>query len=184
KVFYCHYDVSIGRELFATDGTTIGTTLVKDLYPGVLSGCDFWNNMVEGPNSNLIFSAMDTLNNYEIWISDGSSSGTSQLKDINTGNSGIQPMDLKPFNGGVIFTGVLSNFGQELFISDGTNTGTFMLKDINPGPSGSYIYDLCPIGNKYLFVAYSDTYGQELFITDGTSVGTELLKDIYASAAS
>ena len=77
-------DGTNGKELWKSDGTTSGTVMVKDIDSGSSSG----NPTSSGPTmtvlgSTLYFTANDGTNGYELWKSDGTTSGTVMVKDIN-----------------------------------------------------------------------------------------------------
>ena len=82
-----------GHELWKSDGTSTGTVLVKDIYPGnspVIGNPPFSGNPsgLINVNGTLFFTATDFLNNYELWMSDGTQEGTTQVKDIRPGSDG------------------------------------------------------------------------------------------------
>ena len=61
-----------GFELWKTDGTTAGTALVKDIYPGLQSSSPhYFVNL----NGMLLFSA-DSGSGRKLWKSDGTATGT------------------------------------------------------------------------------------------------------------
>jgi ELWxxDGT repeat protein len=74
KVFFAASDSTAnGNELCVSDGTTVGTTLVKDIN-GTASGSGVSNLKAVG--NNVMFYADDGTNGSELWISDGTSAGT------------------------------------------------------------------------------------------------------------
>jgi trimeric autotransporter adhesin len=108
-----------------------GTVLVKDIWPG-LSGSN--PSSFCSINGILYFSARNTLNNEELWRSDGTEAGTFMVKDIKPGESaGSSPVKLTAMNGILYFIANHPDFGTELFRSDGTTDGTNIVKEIRPG---------------------------------------------------
>jgi ELWxxDGT repeat protein len=84
NLFFTSDDGVHGNELWKTDGTTSGTVLVKDIYPGSNgSGPRYLVAM----GSNLLFAAADGENGTELWISDGTADGTRLFRDIRPGPS-------------------------------------------------------------------------------------------------
>jgi ELWxxDGT repeat protein len=77
------YDVTNGVELWTTDGTFAGTTLLKDIYAGANSSFPYFFYKM---GSNLYFSGTDAANGSELWKTDGTAAGTTLVKDINPGN--------------------------------------------------------------------------------------------------
>ncbi len=179
------YFVIIGAEyyaeLWATDGTTVGTALVKNLKPAWLRDI----NMLLALNNKLYFIGKDDEHGRELWVSDGTESGTKLFKDINPGVENSVPM----LEGGLNFSTIVyknklyfsaSNNAQnniELWVSDGTETGTKLFKEINSSgashPAGFKI-----VGDKMYFSAITVNEGAELWVSDGTEAGTHLVKDI------
>jgi ELWxxDGT repeat protein len=90
-IFFIANDGSTGYELWKSDGTPGGTVLVKDIRPGTSSAFyEFFppvNPSLTNVNGTLFFVAYDGTNGYELWKSDGTSSGTVLVRDINPGAS-------------------------------------------------------------------------------------------------
>ena len=80
KVYFSAQDGTSGTELWVSDGTPNGTTLLKDINPGSSSSSNPDQFLVA--NGKLFFRAMDA-SGYELWVSDGTPNGTTLLKDIN-----------------------------------------------------------------------------------------------------
>lgn len=164
-----------GNELWKTDGTDSGTSMVKDINIG--SNSSNPNNYCSVGNV-LYFTASSNSTGVELWRTDGTESGTNIVKDIRTGIANSSPTKLTNFNGVLLFAADNGTNGQELWISDGTDTGTRMVKDIRSGASASTIADIVVYGNNAYFTATDGTTGQELWKTNGTDTGTTLVKDI------
>ena len=127
----------------------------------------------------------------ELWISDGTATGTQLLVDINPGISpysglpaGAYASDFTEFDGQLLFAANDGTTGRELWVSDGTAAGTQLLVDINPGsfdggyPAGSFPFNFTEIDGQLFFTANDGTTGDELWVSDGTAAGTQLLLDI------
>lgn len=116
-----------GRELWKSDGTSLGTVRVKDIHAGTASSSpDHLTNV----NGALFFSADDGVHGLELWKSDGSESGTVLVDDINPGSAGSQPSSLVDLAGTLYFSANDSTIGAELWQSDGTPAGTEPVRDI------------------------------------------------------
>jgi ELWxxDGT repeat protein len=95
--------------------------LVKDINVAA-TGLASSNFAVSG--GLLFFSGCDDCG-CELWKSDGSSSGTTRVKDIQPGALGSNPAELTDVNGTLFF---LAAYGRELWRSDGTEAGTVRVK--------------------------------------------------------
>lgn len=184
----------IDQELWESDGTELGTVLVKDISPGAAySGYGGYLFAGSSPknfaiaNNTLFFAAYTPESGIELWKSDGTAQGTLLVKDIAPGVVGwnfprsSEPNYLTNANGTLFFNandGTTN--GQELWKSDGTEGGTTMVKNIATGTyeSGNP-RDLNVINNILYFVADDELHGAELWKSDGTEAGTNLLVDLY-----
>jgi trimeric autotransporter adhesin len=174
-------------ELWKSDGTTAGTTIVKDIYPG-LNG-SFPQYFAEF-NGTLFFAATD-VNGSELWKTDGSTAGTVMVKNINPSGSGFSipnslqalPFEIVWTNNGYFYfiANSLNTSGMddvELWKSDGSTGGTTIVADIYPGNQGSYPEDFYIFNNTLYFLASDAANGLELWKTDGSGSGTQMVKNI------
>jgi ELWxxDGT repeat protein len=191
-LYFSGYSATTGRELWRSDGTAVGTTLVKDTWPGTHSQYYYpgiwrdvpnngWPLDLTNVNGTLFFAANDP-NGRELWKSDGTTAGTVRVSAPALG----PPRELTSVNKTLFFTAADSR-GWELWKSDGTTAGTVLVKDIRPGaiwyPSapgewGSYPSYLTNVNGTLFFTAADGTHGRELWTSDGTTAGTTLVKDI------
>ena len=173
-----------GIELFYSNGTSSGTGIVKDINPGSGSsnpriGTNSYGTQYSVFNSGVLyFTATDGSNGTELWRSDGTSSGTVMIKDINSGSGSSAMGSMVLFNNRVYFNAYEGSNGYELWVSDGSSVGTKIVKDIRAGSSSSYPSALTASDDVLYFIANDGSNGTELWKTDGTEEGTELVKDI------
>ena len=180
KTVFRANDGTHGNELWATDGTAAGTSLVKDINAGNSTSNSTPQLFVALGNGSAVFQAIEPTHGYELWVTDGSATGTSLVLDIVTGAGNSAPINFTALgNGKALFSAADSPHGRELWVTDGTALATSMVLDIYSGSSNSSPGSFAVLGNgKAIFPAIDGTHGSELWITDGTTAGTSLVKDI------
>lgn len=77
--YFPMYRVDFGHELWRSDGTAEGTTLVRDIYTG-LSGSEVDSLVAIG--NRILFNASDRVHGREPWITDGTAEGTKMVANI------------------------------------------------------------------------------------------------------
>lgn len=185
-----------GRELGVTSGAVGDLRLVRDINPGHAYSSDpggTWNLSFDPPGGvaysgqfqklgdKVIFAATNPALGREIWISDGTRTGTRVVKDHLPGvDSGIGskngPTEFIYSNGKFAIYTVLDKIhGSSLFATNGTAAGSVFLvgwnasRGLERAPSRFGLLG----SNRILF---SRNERKELWVTDGTTAGTRLLK--------
>ena len=167
-----------GMELWRSDGTQAGTTLVKDICGGACNSWPYQLTVVPlAGGERLFFAADNGVDGYELWKSDGTTAGTVMVKNIS--GTGSAEVDLLTVVGNELFFRVKDEVaGRELWKSDGTAAGTVMVKDIFTGNGNSTPSDLVAMGGTLFFSALDNPLGRELWKSNGTAAGTVAVKDI------
>jgi ELWxxDGT repeat protein len=126
-----------GTELWKTDGTLAGTSLLKDLIEGTGSSNA---SILTFSNGMLYFSLYHPTYGYEPWISDATAEGTRILKDIYPGELGSYPGLFIPIENKVYFRA--RKFGdiyETIHVTDGTPSGTLKIGDGGNSGTGNWI---------------------------------------------
>ncbi len=182
-------DPEHGMELWTTDGTRDGTTLLKDIFPGS-NGSEPLEFIPLG--DRLLFTATDPDHGTELWATDGTRDGTVLLKDIYPGPGGgirLDPLGINSRNNDpspgdeicgagaltfhsfsraaiedrVYFTATDPENGDELWESDGTPEGTQIVANVVPGSGGSAPGDFKGLDGVLYFTAHDAVHGRALW---------------------
>lgn len=165
-VFFAAQDANYGLELWKTNGTLEGTSLVKDIKPGPLSSNIANLTVFKG---KIYFSANDGINGAELWTSDGTAAGTSMIKDINPARNisgSSSPSQFTVCNDILYFTAAKLGNYRGLWKTDGTNAGTVQLAEDDYFGYSQFT----PIGQTIYFTASGN---RSLWKTNGSIAGTK-----------
>ena len=186
KLFFGAQGPGPGEQLWQTDGSVAGTTMIADLgHVPFVGGPSFGLTFSHG---KLFFAGTDLTHGAELWKSDGTAAGTRLVKDIDTDTDSSNPSQLVNADGELYFTaddGLHPGLGfgspPEIWKSNGTTDDTDLVSTPFPtgGPSGGdFPGPLVNVHRKVFFTAVNDP---QLWVTDGTARGTTLVMDFSAS---
>ena len=170
KLYFMANDDSHGLELWRSDGTEVGTALVRDIAP------EMRNAYIDDPtviNNQFYFHVsadlqLDNRRDLGLWSTDGTEAGTTPVADTSLSFPGAVVFNNKRY-----FAATDSIHGTELWVTDGTEASTVMVKDILPGTESAAPNDFTILNNQLCFWV-----GYQLWASDGTEAGTTLIKDI------
>ena len=178
KLYFTAPDSTTVNQLWSSDGTTTTKVSINGGYnPQNLT---IVGTPVNGTiaNGKLYFTASDTSGGTtnQLWMSDGTATGTMLVKNFSSGISRLTDV-----NGKLYFT-INDPTGNQLWMSDGTSTNTarVQVRDNNLLVSGFKPDELTDVNGKLYFTA-TNTFGgtaNQLWTTDGTATGTILLKNL------
>jgi ELWxxDGT repeat protein len=188
-----------GFELWKSNGTEAGTTLVKDINTNAADhNGDSYPSRPIDVGGTAFFTATDgtdddptaggTQHGYELWKSASPFTDATLVKDINLA-SNSSPGSFFDAGGTLIFSANDGTNGRELWKStDGTGTNTTRVEDINTTPSvtdSSYPGEFADFGGTLFFSATDGVNGQELWTTGPfDAANTTLFKDLDPSGDS
>ncbi len=176
-------DLTAGYEVFVSDGTEIGTSMVTDLNVGAFSSNP--NNFTLF-NGEVYFSARASGVNVgeSLWRTNGTEVGTMMVQDLNLDNDNGEFSNFQVINNSMLFFAIQDATGLELWKSTGGTAS--LLRDLTAGIEGSDLTSLTPVyedQNQGIFIFnHTSGLGQEIWVTDGTSLGTKILKDIWTGS--
>jgi ELWxxDGT repeat protein len=130
--YFAADDGQHGLELWRSDGTAIGTSLVRDIHPSG-DGFNAFSEPFFCPSEHgLLFVADDGINGKVPWVTDGSAGGTNMIRDLTAPPTrGQEPPQLLVTDGSRVVFLVDRPRGtpDELWVSDGSEAGTVKLTD-------------------------------------------------------
>jgi ELWxxDGT repeat protein len=191
KALFAGTDSSAHRNLWVTDGTTAGTS---ELTPGGSYSIGLLYSLGDPYftilGNKVLFKGWDSSAHLNLWVTDGTTAGTSELTVSGAYASGllyhnaqytVDP-DFTLFGSKALFVGedVSGNFN--IWSTDGTSAGTNELTAVGANSHGLFyngsiyaISDLTVLGGKALFAGFDSNGHINLWVTDGTSGGTSEL---------
>ena len=104
--------ISLGRELWISNGKNDGNKLLLDINPGPASSNPTSFSTV---GTKTYFSADDGISGEELWVSDGTEDGTYRLTDINEGSKDSSPRSITESGGAIYFSAKSDQYGRELW---------------------------------------------------------------------
>jgi len=183
SILFAANDGVHGRELWRSNGQQSGTYYLKDLPGDGIPTPSYEVVHYADPKAarlgnKIYYAAKTSAAGTELWRSNGTQSGTVQVRDINPGTGDSSPTQFSAAGTKVVFSAFEPSVGIELFATDGTTSGTTLLKDIVPGSGySSPTFRFAHNGIAY-YTATTPAEGTELWRTDGTPQGTYMLKDL------
>jgi len=189
--YFNAHDGTHGEELWVSDGTAGGTSLLKDIRTG---SSDSSPMHMTAMGSKIYFQADDGTHGKELWVSDGTAGGTSLLKDIRVGLSESRINHTTAFNNSMLFFKADNAAGNsQLWVSNGTAAGTSSIVVNRADVSmelGSWSNDrsavLLWLADQdpqawFYFAATDGTHGKEIWQSNGNTA--YMRKDIRVGSS-
>jgi ELWxxDGT repeat protein len=179
ELYFAADDGPHGWELWKSDGTAGGTTMVADLAtpPGAGSPADgsYPSNLTDA-DGMLYFTASSNYSTPTLYRID-STTGLPVVVDPIADGGPSNPQQLVAAGSGLFFTADNGSGATALWHSNGTTAGTSEIGNINPSGSAD-ITAITAVDSSVFFTADDGVHGAELWSSDGTAAGTVLAADI------
>ena len=179
-----------GEELWKSNGTASGTTMVSDINPGSGGSLSYSNaytiavangdspNAFTAMNGVAYFIANDGSDGQELWKSDGTAAGTAMVSDIAPGSPTSSLQSLTDVDGELYFVASEGPGSNQLWMSDGTAAGTSLVQNIAQTQNQvSYPTILGAVNGSLYFSATDGVDGQQLWKTDQTAADATMVTD-------
>ncbi|MDC0710840.1 hypothetical protein POL68_20360 [Stigmatella sp. ncwal1] len=157
-------DGLFGEELWRSDGTEVGSSLVKDIAQGLTDSNP--RHLTRVGNTVFFAARSEGFNDFaveELWKTDGTPSGTVRVKRLPKSGESDQIAGMVQANGTVYFT-YDHGYEAQLWKSDGTGAGTVVVQSV------AFPYEdvqLLAVGNTVFFTARDTQHRGELWKLDG-----------------
>ncbi|MFT2009492.1 ELWxxDGT repeat protein [Pontibacter sp. 13R65] len=176
-MYFVASNESSGNEIWKTDGTFAGTSMLKEIAPGKLSAISNPNFTIY--NNKLYFAATDGEHGTELWSTDGTAANTVMVHDIAEGAHGSFPGNLTLIEDKMYFSATTPAYGTELWVTNGSSFT--MVADILPGENHSAPSNIMSIDKEIFFMANTASEGRQLWsLANGVVANVE--DDIFTKS--
>ena len=165
-----------GPELWISDGTNLGTLLLKNTDP--MPGSGGLSHSLNTPERRFFiagnkayFSVVDAQNDSQVWVTNGTPSGTSKLKSV--GFSNCPAANFAQIGNTVFFTGC--DFEDSIWKTNGTPASTQIIQSYGGSPfsSGFFQFPLLHMHDAQVWYGAGSFAPFVLYKTDGNTINTE-----------
>ena len=174
ELFFVGYSEEFGKELWKTDGTETGTSVLKDINPGHDASMydEYTRDNFIATANKMYFPADDGVHGMELWATSGTEESTVMVKDIIPGSQDSHPRHMVNIGESVYFVS-RGNSQVALWKTEGTSNSTVPVVEMPD------IRVVRTINDKLVMAADYDNSTNDnhndLVISDGTAEGTSMI---------
>lgn len=175
--WFSHFDREVGYELWKTDGTPTGTSLVIDIEPGIEPSYPHGLTQI---GQHMYFSAEEHGTGRELYRTDGTATGTRLVADFNDSQTSSSSPRFLTQVGQQTFFVAYDGTGDWLWTVDGPDAEPIKLQDFGVEP----VNWMTAASDRLYFTSNDGVHGEELWTSDGTVEGTHMVVDLFPQASS
>jgi hypothetical protein len=182
EVLFAGVDADGHIGLWVTNGTgteTVELNAVGASSGGVLQDANLYSPDFTVLGNEALFVGTDASGATGLWITNGTTAGTSEITVVGTSSSWVTAPDFTVLGNDAIFAATNSSGIRGLWETNGTSPGTTELNVTGAYGSGLFFDNLQPdfavLGGKLLFEGYDANGHAAPWVTDGTAAGTSEL---------
>ena len=152
-LLFAGLDKNGDNNLWVTDGTAAETSEIS-VAASVRRGCctpPASPYFAASPDGRVLFSGIDAKGDFNLWVTNGTSAGTSEISLAKQDPNGLIPQNLTVFGNKVLFEGLDKNLNSNLWVTDGTAAGTSELSVNGQNTQNFVPQDFTVLGSKVLF---------------------------------
>lgn len=179
RTFFPAYRMDTGSELWMTDGTTAGTRLFVDCFPGPASSSPV---LLASRETRFLFVADHARYGRVLWTSDGTAEGTHVLLPVDRSGHAGSPLvasEAMYVENRVLVAGFYSDSSLRVrrFIALQDDSGN-VVPNLTEPMELTEVHSLTAVKNQVFFVADDGIRGEELWKLDSVAESTTLVRDI------
>ena len=182
KMYFYASESTTGTEVWSTDGTEAGTTLLIDANPAAASSIPtIQQSLTFLQDSNFLYfvTRANTTAPYHVWRTDGTTTGTIQLTTAANAiynSNGVAGLGSYATANGIYFVG----YSDSLYKSNGTVAGTFRIEKKLNITRGLIVYK----DAAWFIARAANSTDDEPWRSDGLVVNSNRALDVYPGVVS
>ena len=171
--FFCGSDFNSG--VTCSDGSAASTFSVSPPFPFRFP-FDF---QIAAAGGRIYFTVPEGQFDTELWVTDGTPTGTRRIRDIFEGPGSSDPLSLTDIDGLLVFSAFEPSTGREMWVTDGERA--VQVVDLSPGPRGSAPSEFTQVGDRIVFAASGATH-LEPFDSELWQIPIDALREALTTA--